>query len=401
MPIFQDLTISSGLFVLLTITFVTVALFPAIRRDLNYRFRPASMIAALRDSLEGLDPIRERENWAHANYALGHALVRRADIASLEEADECLKQALSVFTEDHDPKLWEAIQLNRIHAISALALRDVGVARYLQLFEIYGELQASGHTHYTPAGANKIGIANAMIMLGWRQGDPETLKKSLVVLREITMDSELIGAIQDEARDSLGSALFFLGRLESSVAYLEEAMTLARAALQRGKWKLGSIWPRRHRTDLGSALASLGELKNEVPLVNEAEKILRSALTRRLKKYDPMYWIAAQDELGHALRLRGGMTGSLSDLQDAVMACEAALDALQQDNIPFFWAETMDDLGLALRELGEREGDRDKLARAADAHRDAARMFDKFGNKLLAGRARRNFALAKKSLIQP
>jgi tetratricopeptide (TPR) repeat protein len=102
------------------------------------------------------------------------------------------------------------------------------------------------------------------------------------------------------AQASLGDALAALGEREVGTAWLEEAVTAYRAALEEWTHERAPLDWALTQNNLGNTLAALGEREADTARLEEAVAAYRAALEERTRERVPRYWAQTQRNLARA-----------------------------------------------------------------------------------------------------
>ncbi|MFN3259284.1 MAG: hypothetical protein ACE37J_01875 [Pikeienuella sp.] len=181
-------------------------------------------------------------------------------------------------------------------------------------------------------------------------------------------------------RNNLANALHDLAIMhphEASVALLEEAVSLYRAALEVFTER---AHPGRRATTNSNLATALGNLarrkrgKEAAALHVEAAAAYRAALSARARRSKPADWAQAQAQLGLALGAAAMATPGPARarmLQEAEQAEQAALGVYSREATPAHWAAARNNLGNTLRAQAASGGGAGMLVKAVAAYRDA------------------------------
>jgi tetratricopeptide (TPR) repeat protein len=247
---------------------------------------------------------------------------------------------------------------SNVHLVAALALRRELLAP-----------AASGDE--LGVARNNLGIALAT--LGKRESGMVRLEEAVAAYRAALEEwtLERVPLNWSGIQNNLGLVLFTLGEREGGTARLEEAVSAYRAALEeRTRERVPLDWATT-QMNLGNALVRLGERESGTAKLEQAVAAYRASLEERTRERVPLDWATTQMNLGNALVRLGERESGTAKLEQAVAAYHASLEECTRERLPLQWAMTQSNLGAALRTLGQREGGTARLEQAVAAYRAA------------------------------
>ena len=142
------------------------------------------------------------------------------------------------------------------------------------------------------------------------------------MLRQADSKSDL--SLKASIEDNLGAALTNVGEF-GFATYLDEAVTVFRAALREPGSLRDPVFSAVVQTNMGVALHELGVARNDKALLHRAAAEYRSALSALDPQCQPSKWVYAQYNLAAALFLLGDEDHSTAEVEDSIIASRAAL----------------------------------------------------------------------------
>jgi tetratricopeptide (TPR) repeat protein len=324
--------------------------------------------------------------FANALHSYGSQI---GDRAALQESIQAYRAALKEWSGDQELLDWAAMQMNLGGALAALGQHEIGTVHLEEAAVAYREaLNATPRNQEAFQWAvTQYGLGSTLAILGQREKRAARLEEAVTAYRAALEAIPRDREPQDRARVkvALGTALADLGEREISergVAYFREAVAAYCDALKIRQQSRDPMGWAVTQLNLGSALRLLGERENAlgksesgIAHVKEAVVACRAALAATARDRAPLNWATMQLGLGVALATLGECESGTASLKEAVVACRAALAATLRDRTPFQWAQAQMGLGTALAVLGQRESGTTHLEAAEAAYRDASEQF--------------------------
>jgi len=309
---------------------------------------------------------------------LTEAAGRRPDRARFEEAITLLTEAIPVLRDKRlTPELATAIYYKG-RAEWGLAGLESGWERLEVAVDTFRELlKVEPWPRHLLRGVVVSLPAVILIDIGDRRDDPAIREEGLELAREaVATARKRVPIDRSIARRNLSHALGVIGRKTANVKLLEEAIDVAREALEDITQKaFPGHWAACH-ANLGFAMGSLGEVRADEALLEEALTVMDAAG----RPEDPDgrregRLMLAQNSGGIRLAL-GRLRRDPGILRQAVADLHEALEGFTGLALPFGQAETARMLGQTLAALGELENDGNLVAQSADCFRWALRIFE-------------------------
>jgi len=355
-----------------------LALVPALGQQGRRETTGATLEEAVqlcRTALTELDREAEPLPWGALQHELAGALLQLGEHARspalLDEAVVCCREALKVRRRERDGNAWAESQ-NRLGALLRLqGMRDTGTERLLAsvaaLHESMKERTRSRQPLEWGRTQNMIGIALGHIAR--REGGVARHHEAAEAFRNALLELTRERAPLEWAalQNNLGIELAAIGEQDAGIETLQAAVDAYREALREwSRERVPSGWATAQH-NLGGALRLLGEREPGTQSLRESVLAFREALKEHTRERLPLYWAAAKNDIGLALLALGRREAGTESLQLAVSELRDALLERGRERAPVDWATTQCDLAQALFALGERSGQPAPVAAAVSA----------------------------------
>ncbi|MCB1683137.1 MAG: hypothetical protein KDI31_01580 [Pseudomonadales bacterium] len=185
-------------------------------------------------------------------------------------------------------------------------------------------------------------------------------------------------------KTNLGSAWLrlhaYAPTLELAVERLQRAgIEIESAAEVIDRQVTPQLWAVNRRI-LGTILIRLGELgtgPESSDLFDRGVAELQAALDVQRPEYQPLDWALTQQNICLAMYQHGARLGQdgLAMVREAINRCQEAASWLSPGTAALSWAMVQNNIAASTATLAQLEGDPDLLTRAAEAFREAARVY--------------------------
>jgi tetratricopeptide (TPR) repeat protein len=312
---------------------------------------------------------------------LAEAAGRRPDRARFEEALSLLDEAIPVLRNQRlTPELATAIYYKG-RAEWGMAGLEPGWQRLESAVATFRELlEVTPWPRHLLRGVVISLPAVILVDIGDRRDDPTTMAEGLALAREaVAAARKRVPIDRSIARRNLSHTLGVIGRKTANREMLEEAIEVARAAIEDIKEKtFPGHWAACH-ANLGFAMGSLGEVRADAALLEESLAVMDAARQSEDPDGRPEGRVMLAQNSGGIRLALGRLRRDPRTLRQAIADLHESLNAFTELSLPFGQAETARMLGQALTALGEMQHDREMLAQAADCFRWALRIFQDGG----------------------
>lgn len=376
-PLLPDLPALDWLHLRHTVSLLAACEVIAPHRERDaYRLARLTSFIALIASLDNSSSLAPREQ-ADLLSLLGYGLLRsgvaQRDLRSIAYASRAFRTAGQLYKRESAQRAWLVAQNNLGVALHHVAIVGAAPASLNEALKIYREALAEGGEEEYPLEWMRL-QTNVALALALLANDAADFEASVSTFRR-ALDAPLpktFAADRAATLTGLGRALVAMGRQQSGISRLQEAVAAHRSAVDGFPQSRAPLAWAAANTRLGVALTELGDRETASTHLEEAVRVLRGALTVYTLESAPWHWAETQNSLADALATLGVREPGSPRLNEAVDAYRLALGATDLENVPAREI-ILDDLADALTALAEREGNNVvRLEEAVAARREIA-----------------------------
>lgn len=269
-----------------------------------------------------------------------------------------------------------------------------------EAIRLYGEATALSEPRSKNWAAIQNGMGNALVVLGQRQGDDQTLQDAAAAFQ----DALAVASFEDDPRtwagmqSNLGVVLMELGMRDQEIDLLVASRDAFAAALDGFDRETVPLDWGRAQSNLGNVLQILGDRTGDLSLYEDAAGAHGAALEELTREIVPLDWATAQNNLGNAYARIGEQEDGTETLELAAAAFRAALEERDRAKVPLLWAVSMDSLGSALAGIGVREDGTERLEEAVRTFEASLEERTRERSPLDWAYTTRNLAIAAKKI---
>jgi tetratricopeptide (TPR) repeat protein len=223
-------------------------------------------------------------------------------------------------------------------------------------------------------GATSLIMADVLRIYGDQVGDDQPFQEAVVYARKAleTYPRASYPVEWAKSQNSLGSALYALGKRDNDIQLLKEAITAFKDALEIRKPQTEPRAWAVTKNNIGIAFCSLGERNHQSAHIESAVSAYREVLSQGY--CEPSLRASILNNLGVALGVLSGFSHKVDLLQRSVAAFKESLEYLPGAE-PIDRAETLTNIGTALTGIGNETNSCAPIEEAVSVLQESLKLF--------------------------